>query len=137
VAAGSGVIPVGAGLPLRLALVDADHAERPLELPQVAGARRGYDQGPAGDEDAAGLGGVARPEDAAQIGGSGASFAYVSSPGAMPLSGTSGVAPAAIHQRAEGSCPVGLAAGVRQLCGRFQGWSWMRCLSLAGTGVGR
>jgi hypothetical protein len=62
--AGSGVITVGAGEPLGLALVDADHSERPLELSQVAGARRGYDQGPAGLEDAAGLGGVARPEDA-------------------------------------------------------------------------
>ena len=35
-----------------------------------------------------------------------ASFAYVSSPGALPLSGRSGVAPATIHQPAEGSCRV-------------------------------
>lgn len=62
--AGSGVATVGVGEPPGLALVDADQAERPPEFGQVAGARRGYDQRPPRREEAAGLGGVARPEDA-------------------------------------------------------------------------
>lgn len=65
---GLGIVAVRLGEPPGLALVDADHAERPDKFPQVGGTRQGDDQGAVGCQDAAGLGGVARPEDAQRHG---------------------------------------------------------------------
>jgi hypothetical protein len=65
---GQGPVTVGAGDPPELLPVDADHAERLPEFPKVGRAGHGHDQRPARPEDAAGLRGVARPEDAQRQG---------------------------------------------------------------------
>jgi hypothetical protein len=59
-----GVVAVGVGDALGLALVDADQAERAAKLFMMITSGRGDDQRPARGKDTGGLGGVARPEHA-------------------------------------------------------------------------